>query len=180
MEETNAITNRQKYVNFCVLAQKLIAEINLDPKLKDNQTVKQIQAQLERCLSLPITNESLNFFAKQIDKLQSYRNQKSEILNPIEPVGEEKESGYVMVKKSGRAYIPIEAEAQEIEKPNYDVPIAPSRRSLREMPDFIVKDKPIRIPVTNSNRGSSHIWMLAFLTFFFESLFLLISFFLYR
>lgn len=177
MEETNAITNRQKYANLCLLAQQLIIEINLNPNLKNDQTVNQIQAQLKRCLSLPVTNESLEFFERQMNRLRMYKEEQTS--NTVETAGEEREFGYVMVKKSGRAYIPVEEEA--IEVPNYDVPVRKTNGPLKEMPDFIFKDKTIPVvPVTSANRGSSHVWMLAFLTFLFESLFLLGSFFLYK
>lgn len=182
MEEINQNNIRQKYVVFCMLAQQLIAEINhLNPDPKEDSIIRQLRAQLERCLSLPATPESLHFFERQIDKLNSYKKIQSGLLNGEESASEKKESGYVMVKKSGQAFIPVKDEPQEIEKPNYDVPIRPSRESLREIPDFMFKDKPIRItPVTNYNRGSSHVWMLAFLTFLFETLFLLLSFSLYN
>lgn len=174
---------RQQYLNYYVVAQNLILKISNQPELLVDQNVQEKMIQLRECLTLPVTKESIQFLKRKIDNLEKYIN----TLKPVENHTAEEEgrqSGYTKVKKSGNVFIPVEedSEKKDIEVPNYDVPIQlPKRSSLRETPDYIFHDKPVRIsPITNYNRGSSHVFMLAFLTFLFESIFLVLAFLLYQ
>lgn len=174
---------RQQYVNYYIIAQNLILEISKNSSLLEDQEVQQKLLQLQECFNLPIRKESIQFFERRITNLkQSIDTMKLEEIH-IEEEG--RQTGYTKVKKSGNAFIPVEeaSEKKDIEVPNYDNPILiPHKRSsLRQEPDYIFHDKPVRIsPITNYNRGSSHVLMLAFLTFLFESIFLVLAFFLYR
>ncbi len=174
---------RQQYVNYYMIAQKLIIEISKNSSLLENQEVQQKVLQLQECFNLPIREESLHFFERRIKSLK----QSIDTIKPVEDnlIEEGRQTGYTKVKKSGNAFIPVEgdSEKKDIEVPNYSVPVPSThkRSSLRQEPDYIFHDKPVRISqITNYNRGSSHVFMLAFLTFLFESLFLVLAFFLYQ
>ena len=176
---------RQQYVNYYMISQNLMIEISKNSSLLEDQEVQQKILQLQECFNLPIREESLRFFERRITSLKQY-------IGAIKPVEENhiveeegRQTGYTKVKKSGNAFIPVEedSEKKDIEVPNYAVPVPSThkRSSLRQEPDYIFHDKPVRIsPITNYNRGSSHVFMLAFLTFLFESIFLVFAFFLYQ
>ena len=173
----------QVYKDYCVIAQNLILEISKNSNLSENQEVKQKLSQLKAYFDLPIQKESIWFFIEIIKSLKQY----IDTIKPVEDnlIEEGRQTGYTKVKKSGNAFIPVEedSEKKDIEVPNYDNPILEThkRSSLRDYPNYVYRDGSIPVfPATNFNRGSSHILMLAFLTFLFESIFLVLAFFLYR
>ncbi len=171
---------RQQYLNYYITAHNLILEISKNTQLLEDQNMQQLIAQLQECFYLPVTKESIQFFARKITNLVQYMDkEKSSIENNID---DGKNTGYTKVKKSGNAFVPVEETSKDIEVPNYNPLILKNRNSLRQIPDYITDNKVIRVsPVPNDyNRGSSHVLMLAFLTFFMESLFLLLAFFLYH
>ncbi len=172
----------QVYKDYCVIAQNLILEIK-NSSLLENQEVKQELSQLKVCFEMPIQKENIQFFEKRITSLKQYIDTMK--LEEIHIEEEGRQTGYTKVKKSGNVFIPVEedSEKKDIEVPNYDNPILEThkRSSLRDYPNYLHGDRSIPVfPATNSNRGSSHILMLAFLTFLFESIFLVLAFFLYR
>ncbi len=171
---------KKQYYNYYLEVHNLMLELSNHPPLLQDSNLQQRLTQLQACLNLPITEGSIHFLAHTISNLKQCMEKESNE-NKIE-VDEWKESGYTKVKKSGNAFIPVEEKSKEIEVPNYSIPIVNTRKSLRQEPDYIFHDKPVRLsPLSNYyNRGSSHVFMLAFLTFLFESIFLVLAFFLYQ
>ena len=165
---------RQAYLNYFIIAQNLVEQLKNSPAIWQDSLFLQSVGELQQLLKLDATPQTLSLLSNHIVKLQEWipKNQQAE--NEVEG----RTSSYVKVKKSGNAYYP-EEQAQDIEVPEF-TPIPIHRNSLRHDPDYIFKDQAIRVPVSSSNRGSSHILMFAFLTFFFETLFLLLSFVLYQ
>lgn len=168
---------RQQYLNYYVVAQNLILEISNHPQLLEDSNIKQRMMQLQECFTLPVTEGSVQFLARTISHLQQYIDKDKNI-----DENEGSQVGYTKVKKSGYAFIPVEENSKDIEVPNYNVPIPNKRSSLRQEPDYIFHDQPVRVsPILNDyNRGSSHVLMLALLTFIFETIFLVLAFFLYH
>lgn len=166
---------RQKYVNAIMYAQTLLVGVSKDQSLIQNSEIIESASKLQECLMLPATIQNLMILEHSIQKLrQIIERQKQEMER------EGVSSNYTKVKKSGNAYIPVEEEHKNIEVPIYQ-PMEQRRDSLRQVPDYIYGDKVIPVyNITPANRGSSHVLMLAFLSFFFESLFLVLSFLLYK
>lgn len=175
---------RQQYVNYYMISQNLMIEISKNSSLLENQEVQQKILQLQECFNLPIREESLRFFERRITSLKQYIAAIKSVEENHIVEEEGRQSGYTKVRKSGNAFIPVEedSEKKDIEVPNYVVPVPSTyNSSLRDYPDYVLNNKNVTFfPVTNSNRGSSHVFMLAFLTFLFESIFLVLAFFLYQ
>lgn len=166
---------RQKYMKDMRYAEQLLVSIMNNKALLDNIEVVHQAKRLQDCLMLPPTVQNLVALEQVIQNLKQAIETKP---HEIESDGES--MGYTKVKKSGNGYVPIEENSTNIEVPNYH-PIAIERASLRQDPDYIFHDKVIRVSsVIPANRGSSNVLMLAFLSFFFESLFLILSFLLYK
>lgn len=166
----------EQYKSYCTQTRNLLQTI----KDEQDQTLEHMALQLKECFDLPITENSVRFFAHKIENMEQYLNAKrlsTEWNNQkaTEGIG----SGYTKVKKAGIAYLPVE----DIEVPQFDmVPIDNPSIKGKEFPNYIFSNKK-NMPIgttSASNRGSSHVWMLALLTFLFETLFLVVSFFLYR
>lgn len=165
---------RQTYLNYFVIAQNLVEQLRNNPTIWQNPLFLKNVEELQELLKLDVNPQTLLLLSNHIKRLQEWVQKEQQVENEIEG----RTSSYVKVKKSGNAYYP-EEKVQDIEVPEF-TPIPIHRNSLRRDPDYIFKDQAIRVPVSSSNRGSSHILMFAFLTFFFETLFLLLSFVLYQ
>lgn len=171
---------RQEYVNHFIRAQNLILRISSQPIYLEDPNIVEKMMQLQQFLTLPASVETITLLSSHIEQIKTLiQNKQWNSPKSLENIEEGRTSSYTKVKKSGNAYIPQENEVQDIEVPQYN-PIPIRRNSLRQEPDYIFKDQVIRVPVSSSNRGSSHIFMFAFLTFFFETLFLILSLFLYQ
>lgn len=166
----------EQYVQYCREAKHLIEEIYL-LGLTDEQLIQRL-LQLQDSLTLPITENSVKFLKEKILNLKRCMEEKSTQNQPIVE-NEGNSVHYTKVKKANGAYIPTE-DINDIEVPNYN-PIWVPKTSLREFPDYVQKDQLINVAnVSPSNMGGSHIFMLALLSFIFETLFLILAFFLYR
>ena len=165
---------RQKYVNDIMYAQALLLGVAQDQGLLQDSEIIEAAIKLQDCLMLPATIQNLMTLEASIQKLRKVIEEQKQEMEQ-----EGVSSNYTKVKKSGNAYIPVE-DPKDIEVPIYQ-PLESKRNSLRQVPDYIYGDKVIPVyNVTPANRGSSHVLMLAFLSFFFESLFLVLSFLLYK
>ncbi len=165
---------RQKYIQDMIYAEQLLVCVMNDKTLLENLEVTREAKKLQDCLMLPKSIENLLTLEQVIQTLK----QAVESFHKTQSDGEA--VGYMKVKKSGNGFVSVDEEPKDIEVPNYH-PFDVQKSSLRQTPDYIFHDKVIRVSgVTPANRGSSHVLMLAFLSFFFESIFLVLSFLLYK
>lgn len=154
-------------MHYVIVAQEQLAKIASDLNMRTDKNILYIASQLQTYLTYPLSNETIALLADTLQNLEQHMMSYQERGTT---------TSHMKVKKSGNFYIPTEG--QDIEAPNYNVPILNSRASMRDASDpFLHMQESNMYP---SNRGSSNIFMLAFISFFFETLFLILSFFLYR
>lgn len=170
---------KEQYKQYCCIAKQLITKVT-EEKLLEKEDIHHLVLQLQECFDLPITECSVQFFEKRIARL---RQSLDIIQTENQNISEMKETHYTKVKKNGMAYIPVDdTTTKDINIPVYNV-IPVDKPSLvhkgQEFPSYILKDKSIPV-ASSSNHGSSHILMLALISFLLETFFLVLAFFIYH